>query len=375
MKISSLKSKQLSEAKTAYTTRNIDSLEISTILSGNLKPQVGDLVLARVDKIGYQKRIELPSGRKAHLFSGDEIIVCYGNRYAPDQFEAEIPPDLSPCHLVAAGGVAGLVLSQHRNIDNATIITPIGLLGNQEGHRLNLAQTVSLNINSNSYISQIPKTIVVVGSSMNSGKTTTAAHLIKGLVQTGYRVGAAKLTGTGAGNDIWKMRDAGAKPVLDFTDVGFPSTYKISPTAVERIALGLINHLALNPVEALVLEIADGLYQKETAQLLSSPAFQQVIDGVVYACNSSLGATAGVELLRRYNLPVLAISGIITSSPLAAREAARVNRLPVLGMNQLSIQAPVLISQLSKTELLPQQVTSQLFKSKEVSKLVVPVHN
>ena len=371
MKISSLTSQQLSEAKTAYTTRNINSLEISTILSGNLLPQVGDLVLARVDKIGHQKHLELPSGRKAHLFVGDEIIVSYGNRYAPDQYEAELPLDLSPCQLVAAGGVAGLVLCQHCDIDNATTITPIGLLGNKDGERLNLAQTVALNINSSNYIGQIPTTIVVVGSSMNSGKTTTAAYLIKGLVESGYKVGAAKLTGTGAGKDIWMMRDAGANPVVDFTDAGFPSTYKISPRAVERIAIGLINHLAWNQVEAIVLEIADGLYQKETAQLLSSPTFQPLIDGIVYACNSSLGATAGVEWLRGYNLPVLAISGIITSAPLAAREAVSVNGLPVLSMNSLSELAPILISQLSKAELLPEQVSRQLFNSKEIAKLVV----
>ena len=61
---------------------------------------------------------------------------------------------------------------------------------------------------------------------MNSGKTTTAAHLIKGLVQAGLKVGAAKLTGTGAVGDIWLMQDAGANLVLDFTDTGFPSTYR-----------------------------------------------------------------------------------------------------------------------------------------------------
>jgi hypothetical protein len=36
----------------------------------------------------------------------DAIIVAYGHRYAPDQFEAYVPEDLGPCHLVAGGGVA-----------------------------------------------------------------------------------------------------------------------------------------------------------------------------------------------------------------------------------------------------------------------------
>ena len=35
-----------------------------------------------------------------------EIMVAYGNRYAPDQFEAELPKTMASCHLAAAGGVA-----------------------------------------------------------------------------------------------------------------------------------------------------------------------------------------------------------------------------------------------------------------------------
>jgi len=48
----------------------------------------------------------LPNGRRQTLFEGDEIIVAYANRHAPDQFEAEVPDSLSDCHLVASGGVA-----------------------------------------------------------------------------------------------------------------------------------------------------------------------------------------------------------------------------------------------------------------------------
>ena len=50
---------------------------------------------------------------------------------------------------------------------------------------------------------------------MDAGKTQTATFLVRGMVTAGLRVGYAKVTGTGAGGDIWWLKDAGADPVLE----------------------------------------------------------------------------------------------------------------------------------------------------------------
>ena len=115
--------------KSAFTTRRVPTKDMQTIVRGALRPRSGDLVLARVDHVGKQRRIERPDGRKALLFVGDEIIVCYGNRYAPDQFEALVGDDLGPCDLVAAGGIAAHELSRHDRMIAPTKISPIGLVG------------------------------------------------------------------------------------------------------------------------------------------------------------------------------------------------------------------------------------------------------
>jgi molybdopterin-guanine dinucleotide biosynthesis protein len=343
MNFSPISPARLAQAKAAYTTRHVELNGMTTLMTGNLIPHSGDLVLARIEEIGQHRFIELKTGRKANLFPGDEIIVCYGHRYAPDQFEAEIPLDLSPCHLVAAGGLAAQVLSQHNKMSVATTLTPIGLLGDRNRNRINLLdwglQPIPIKTSR-------PLTIAVVGSSMNSGKTTTAANLIKGLVQSGLTVGAAKITGTGAGNDVWLMQDAGAYPVFDFTDAGFPSTYLTADRDIQQILTTLTSHLAAAGVEAIVLEIADGLFQEETAKLVASQAFRHAVDGVLFAANGALGAAAGVETLQRYHLPVLAVSGVVTTSPLAARETAAATGLQVLNMEMLRNQAVELTSAL-----------------------------
>ena len=97
---------RLKQAKWAYTTRRINQDRLFQLLSGAVIPEAGDLVLARVEELGRHKRLELVSSRRATMFEGDEIVIVYGNRYAPDQFEGIVPDHLGRCRLVAAGGVA-----------------------------------------------------------------------------------------------------------------------------------------------------------------------------------------------------------------------------------------------------------------------------
>ena len=339
--ISQLKGSSLEDLKAAYTTRHVNFENSMTLLSGGISPKPGDVALAKVEKIGHHTRLELCNGRRARLFKGENILVCYGNRYAPDQFEAVVPERLCSSHMAAAGGIIARVLSRHGKMKKPTVLHPLGILGDHQGRRLNLSDFALTNIQTNRHR---PLTIVVMGTAMNSGKTTTAANLIKGLVNSGLKVGAAKVTGTGAGGDIWFMRDAGAHPVLDFVDAGYASTYKVSSKQTTEILEILMNHLTQTGVEAVVLEFADGLFQDEIADLLCAsafsenvckPIFNSYVDGLIFAAHDAMGADAGTKRLRQSGLPVMALSGTITQSPLAVREAMEATGLPVLDSQTL----------------------------------------
>jgi hypothetical protein len=89
----------------------------------------------------------------------------------------------------------------------------------------------------------------------------------------------------------------------------------------------------------IALEIADGLFQEETRLLTGS--LPKVCHGAVLAVNDALAARAGVDLLQANDVTVLAISGLVTRSPLAAREAAAATGLPVLSPVQLADGAAV----------------------------------
>lgn len=323
----------LTHAKFAYTTRNVDRSRITGLLTGPRSPRSGDLVLARVERIGQHRRIEQPDGRRAVLFEGDEIVVCYGNRYAPDQFEAEVPPDLGPCHLAAAGGVAAVVTSLHEAMDEPTRIMPLGLLAGPDGRALNLS---AFALSAPAVSLRRPAVVAVVGTSMNAGKTTAAANVIRGLAAAGLRVGAAKVTGTGAGGDRWLMHDAGATWALDFTDCGVPTTYQLPHEQVQEIAKTLVHDVAARGAEAIVIEVADGVFQRETERLLVSSSFRGLVDAYVFAAGDAAGAATGVAWLQERALPIVLVAGALTRSPLAVREAAAATDMPVLRSEALA---------------------------------------
>ncbi|MDJ0739682.1 MAG: molybdopterin-guanine dinucleotide biosynthesis protein MobB [Gammaproteobacteria bacterium] len=304
----------------------------TVLVNGDTPPRAGDLVLAEVLSLGHHKRLESPHGRRAQLHIGDEIVVAYANRYAPDQFEAEVPADLGDCDLVAAGGIASQLVSRNASTRRPTRIRPIGLIGDRDGTPLNVRGWA---MDSRPIPKPLPPVIVVAGTAMNAGKTTTAASLVRGLTRAGKRVGAAKVTGTGAGGDYWQMTDAGAVEVVDFTDAGFASTYLLPGHEVEKIFLRLLSHLGNQRVDVIVVEVADGILQAETADLLSSPGFSYYYDRLVFAAGDAMGAVAGVQWLQARGLDVAAVSGALTAAPLAVREAATALGLPVLTKNQL----------------------------------------
>jgi hypothetical protein len=339
-------SARLRRASWASTTRRVRGP--LRAVEGSSTPKPGDLLLARVDAIGFHANLQLPDGRRRRLFVGDEIVVAYGNRYAPNQFEAVVPRSFGPCQLVAGGGVAGRVLSWHGRINKeATQITPLAWVAGATDAPANLRDYALPTLDR--IPTPQPRTLVVCGTSMDSGKTQTAAFLVKGLSLAGLRVGFAKITGTGSSGDTWLLRDAGANPVLDFTDAGMASTYLEPAWEIQQVFMTLVGHLALANVDAIVLEIADGVLQVETAALLKSALFAASVDGVLFASGDAMGAMAGENWLRRNRLPLIALSGIVSSSPLQSQEATKSTGLPVLDRQDL-LRAQTALGLLSATE-------------------------
>lgn len=332
MNISPISQERLFNAKLGYTSRNLSIESVTTLLHGDgIIPNSGDMVLAKVTAIGQQHELELAHGRPSKLSVGDEMIVCFGHSSNP--FEAYVPNDLQSCHLIAPGGIAALANSRHSASSLLTVIQPIGLLADRNQRCINLKNSTLPSLVS---LFPHPFTIAVAGSSVNAGRTATTATLIHSLSRAGYHVGAAKVTGIGSGRDTWKLMDAGAKFALDFTHAGFPSTHQILTEQVDFIIETLVTHLSVARMDAIVIEISDDLLQPEAPTVLNSKIFAKTVDGIIFAASDTMSAMAGAKLLKRSELPIMAISGRLAESPSTNAEASCVTGLPVLDQALLS---------------------------------------
>ena len=324
-------------AKWAFTTRRVDRSDAAQLLHNFDAAVPGDLLRVEVVEIGQHTGLQLANGRRASIYEGDELVLCLGARYAPDQFESEAVIDGGYCHLVAAGGVAGAVTRQHGRMKAPTLLKVKGRVADASGAPVNIHRYALKPVATGPR----PPVISVFGASMNAGKTTAAAALIHGLTKAGHKVGACKATGTGACGDINTYWDAGAHDVLDFTDLGYVTTFGAGLSDVRDIAFNLVDHLSRRGATAIVMEIADGVLQQETAALMNDASFVRMTDATLFAAPDALSAINGVGVLQNAGHRVLGVSGVLTRSPLASEEASRLIAAPVISKQALCDDATI----------------------------------
>ncbi len=290
-------------------------------------PAANDVVVAEVVEIGQHTRIEYDNGARSQLFGGDLLGLAFGHRYATRQWRGRVPDSIETFHMLSIGGLCGEVVDMSPIMEPPTIVKPLGYLLNGDSTRANLTH---YGLEKRALPQTRPKAVLVVGSSMDSGKTTAAFSIINGLSKSGAKVSAAKLTGTASAKDVLLMHDAGAARVLDFSDAGHASTAECDVEELRSIATSILAELVGDRPEYVVLEIADGVVQRETDMLLRELHNLGCVDYTVYTCNDTLGVREGLRILREIGMNVVAVSGWVACSPLAAQEAQAVSDLPVL---------------------------------------------
>jgi hypothetical protein len=322
---------ELSTAKWSYVTRGVAEHDQTQVSRGIRTARLGDFVVARVTRLGAHDHLENAHGRRVLLYPGDVVVGAYGNRYATDFYEGYLPTANEPVHLLTAGGLIGTVASAHTSQLGPTELEVLGALADRAGAPIGV-EDVAVGVARPARPAL--GTVVVLGSSMNAGKTTVAAAIVRGLSRAGLRVGAGKVTGSGSGKDHWAYLDAGAARVSDFLDFGMASTFGYPHDRLIETMIAIRDHLVASGSDAVVLEIADGVLQPETRALAGQlPGFA---DQVVLAVGDALGAVAGIKLLAGLGVQVRAVSGLVTASPLASREAAVATGLPVVTPAELA---------------------------------------
>ncbi len=290
-----------------------------------LEPVVGDVALVEVTAVRNHTRIVTRDHQRLRIYQGDRLVGIFGHRYATDAFEARVETS-EPLHLLTSAGMIGTVINRNQKTQAPTEVRMLGYLAIRGGRRINLLSHRQQTVLSSDFSTNV---VLAVGTGMNSGKTTTAAKLVKALVRCNLRVAACKLTGSVCHRDLSELQAAGAQDTRDFSDYGFPSTYLCQQDDLVNLYQAMLaDSQAIRP-DVVVMEIADGVLQRETELLLSDPSVQRYVRGVVLAAPCSASALFGAEQIRRHGLEVIAVSGIISNSPLFMREFSQQSDLPL----------------------------------------------
>jgi hypothetical protein len=296
-------------------------------------PGPGNLLLCEVLRTGIHGRVERATGARSKIYAGDHIVCVVGARYATSMLEAVAEVGVDRVDMISASGLCGRVVARSRDTSSPTRLRPIAqaFVGSRALNVRDFALPITPLVGD----APMPRWVVVVGSSMDSGKTTACVSLIRGLATAGLRVGATKLTGTASARDFGAFRDAGASPVVDFLDAGWPSTVGCTTRELSDLLSALTGNLRAAAVDWGVIEIADGLLQRETRELLAMIEGQLGSCEIVLTVGDALGAVAGVDLLAGHGLTVGAVAGLVTNSPLACREVEEACGVPCVATSQL----------------------------------------
>ena len=326
--------------KKTYICRQVHTWNLSTDIPEHYHPQVGDVGVFEVLHIGKHRNVQGDSKRNITIVAGDHIMAAFGTRYATAQFEGYVPEHVNQeLHILGGGGTVGVIASMHDKFENIgpTKLRLTGLAVDKRGKVINTKKLMRRRIKTFSgAAAAVTKVILSLGSSMDSGKTTSAAYLVHGLKKAGMSVAFIKLTGTVYTKDCDLGYDMGADVVADFSDYGFPSTYMCDKEELLYLYESLLSKVLPHRPDYVVMEIADGLYERETKMLLTIPKFISTVEGVIFSAGDSLAAINGIQLLKKWGIYPAAISGLFTASPLLIKEVKENTNIPVFTIDDLA---------------------------------------
>ncbi len=322
--------------KKSIITKSVDNYKINRKIRKTYIPKAGDVAIFQVLTMGKHSAIQGENGNNTYIFPGDKILATFGARYASAQFEGYLPKQYhNKYQILGQGGVVGVLESMHAKLDDigATEVKLVGYAVNEDDTVINTIYNDIERVSFNPIKERSYEMYLSVGASMDSGKTTTAAFLSRGFMMQKKKVAFIKLTGTVFAKDCSIVRDCGARTAVDFSYCGYPSTFLFETDEILDILETLLHRVGRIQPDVVIIEIADGLLQRETKALINHKPFMDLIDGVLLSCADSLSVNNGIEILSKVNHKPMLISGLCTASPLMVKEIKNATKIPIFTLD------------------------------------------
>jgi hypothetical protein len=285
----------------------------------------GDYLIVEMLKHGPESYLVETAGiSSVPMYPGDRLIGALGTRAATLEVVGdwrEVGSDLRMQTLTSAGvlGVCTSAALQSPELAN------VGYVGHafRDGEPCRMKDYVEPG---EPRILDAP-VILIIGTSMDSGKTVTAVALVRELVAMGKRVAGAKVTGVGRLRDILAMKGAGADPIIDFVDVGLPSTV-VPPEEYERCLELMCSKLAAAEPDVVVIEAGASPLEPYCGDVAMRILEDKV--GMTVLCASDPYAVLGVT--EAFGMKPELVSGRATSTEAGIRLIDKLVGVPALNV-------------------------------------------
>ena len=197
--------------------------------------RTGDYVVIELGQGVRRQNVELGDGRMAEAVAGDRIAGALAERAATLESVGtwKAIGDDGMVNMLTAAGLIGRITSR-------SALMPAPNPARYVGHVVIDGRPVSMCdfVPAPSGAPFDLPVILIIGTSMSSGKTLAGRVIVRMLKERGLRVVGVKLTGAGRYRDVVSWADAGADAVFDFVDGGLPSSI-VSEDEYRR-ALGVV---------------------------------------------------------------------------------------------------------------------------------------
>ena len=299
-------------------------------ISDRIEVRAGNVLVVKAlqEKSVYDK-LELDSGRMAHISREDIIAGVLGKRRALKGFVGDLPASIAVgdrLQILNLGGVIGVCVSGNRDLGTPLNVEVMGMAV-RDGKPLNIAEGAIPPRETLADIPDFPPLVLVEGTCMAAGKTQAACEIIQKLNQRGWRCAALKATGVACQRDVLNMIDHGARDGLSFQDAGLPST--VDHHDLAGITRGLLARLAESRPDVIVVELGDGIiggYGVEA--LLRDPDIRRATRVHVMAANDLVAAWGALRVMKEMDLRIDVFAGPATDNAVGVEYIQRELKVP-----------------------------------------------
>lgn len=286
---------------------DLDKKPFSIEKLDKIKWKTGDYIVGEITDTGNDiLKIELINGRMRSIMKEDLVVGALGERYATLEATGswrDVEED-GKMHFLTGAGLFGKCTSKSVYLPNLIEIQYLGhvVIDKKICTMDNYVRDVKFSK------FNIP-VILLVGTSMSAGKTTSARIIVNHLKRAGLKIVAGKLTGASRYSDILSLKDVGANYIFDFINMGLPST--IYPREKYRKKLiQLLSRISLVNADFAVIELGASPLEPYNGDI----AYEELKNNLkcVILCASDPYAVYGV--MKSFNLKPDIVSGIATNT-------------------------------------------------------------